>query len=507
MTTKLFFIFGILGLLIFIGSLCFTSAIWTKDFFKNVGIEEILYTLSQPLNGTDKGQIYSFLRAPLLSSLIITFSALVILGILQIFITLKQHHSASLGKKGIILNALLSVIILYSGVMLGISKMGYADIKAYFFEKSTLYENYFVDPTDVQIKFPEKKRNLIYIYVESLETTYLSKEFGGAQANNLLPNLSQIALNNGINFSNTDVLGGAKQVPGVGFTVGGMVAQSAGVPLKVTGGYNENEYGDTSSFMPGLTTLGTILQNENYKQTLLIGSDANFGGRSKYYTQHGNYEIKDYNYAKTNHLIPNDYHVWWGYEDEKLFQFAKETLLQNAAGDQPFNLTLLTADTHFPNGYMGAATPKLYENQYSNVIHYSDFLISNFINWVQQQPFYENTTIILAGDHLSMDPTFFNDLTKDYERTVFNLIINSPIVPTKKTNREFTTMDLFPTTLSALGADIEGDRLGLGTNLFSSKETLPEEIGLQNFSDELSKGSNFYNKNIMQGSDLEANKN
>ena len=38
-------------------------------------------------------------------------------------------------------------------------------------------------------------------------------------------------------------------------------------------------------------------------------------------------------------------------------------------------------------------------------------------------------------------------------------------------------MDNFPTTLAAMGVKIEGDRLGLGTNLFSSQDTLYETYG------------------------------
>ena len=45
-------------------------------------------------------------------------------------------------------------------------------------------------------------------------------------------------------------------------------------------------------------------------------------------------------------------------------------------------------------------------------------------------------------------------------------------------NREFTTLDMFPTTLAAIGCKIEGNRLGLGTNLFSSERTLSEQLGM-----------------------------
>ena len=51
-------------------------------------------------------------------------------------------------------------------------------------------------------------------------------------------------------------------------------------------------------------------------------------------------------------------------------------------------------------------------------------------------------------------------------------------------------MDLFPTTLGALGAQIEGERLGLGTNLFSNRETLSEER--DDFEQESMRYSNYY---------------
>ena len=54
-------------------------------------------------------------------------------------------------------------------------------------------------------------------------------------------------------------------------------------------------------------------------------------------------------------------------------------------------------------------------------------------------------------------------------------------------------MDMFPTTLAALGCKIKGERLALGTNLFSDKKTLLETYGYDEVADGLSKRSSFYN--------------
>ena len=71
-----------------------------------------------------------------------------------------------------------------------------------------------------------------------------------------------------------------------------------------------------------------------------------------------------------------------------------------------------------------------------------------------------------------MDSDFCQDVPEDYTRGVYNTIINAPIVPVNQKNRMATTMDMFPTTIAALGAQIEGDRLGLGTNLFQQSRLL-----------------------------------
>ena len=57
-------------------------------------------------------------------------------------------------------------------------------------------------------------------------------------------------------------------------------------------------------------------------------------------------------------------------------------------------------------------------------------------------------------------------------------------------------MDLFPTTLASLGVKIEGNRLGLGTNLFSDTPTLMEKLGIEQFNLEVSKRSSYYDDKI-----------
>ena len=156
------------------------------------------------------------------------------------------------------------------------------------FLTTDLYEKYYVDGKNVNISFPEKKRNLIILYVESLETTYTSKENGGNYASDLIPEVTSLAKEN-LNFSHQEKLGGAYVVAGTGWTTGGLVAQSSGVPLCVP--FQIHSFNDDRDFLPGAYALGDILEKEGYEQEFLIGSEAVFGGRKFYYDKHGHFQI------------------------------------------------------------------------------------------------------------------------------------------------------------------------------------------------------------------------
>ena len=51
---------------------------------------------------------------------------------------------------------------------------------------------------------------------------------------------------------------------------------------------------------------------------------------------------------------------------------------------------------------------------------------------------------------------------------------------------------MFPTTLASLDAQIQGDKLGLGVNLFSSRETLTESFGQERIQTEMSSRLEFF---------------
>ena len=59
---------------------------------------------------------------------------------------------------------------------------------------------------------------------------------------------------------------------------------------------------------------------------------------------------------------------------------------------------------------------------------------------------------------------------------------------------------MYPTTLAAMGVTIPGDRLGLGTNLFSSTSTLAEIYGMDDLNTELLRDSKLYRSQLLYSS-------
>ena len=91
-----------------------------------------------------------------------------------------------------------------------------------------------------------------------------------------------------------------------------------------------------------------------------------------------------------------------------------------------------------------------------------------------------------------MDSDFCNNIDPNYTRGVYNVFINAPQNWDHIKWREGTTMDMFPTTLAALGATIDGNRLALGTNLFSGEPTLVEQQGVEQVNKGMRDNSLFY---------------
>ncbi len=464
------FLFILLGL----------AARWGSATWGDLSMDELIFTLTQPLTGTGQGMIPNFIKAAVIPTIVI-----IVLSILLYRLAAKRQHA----------KAMLNIMFIVSCLVVCVFGYGFLsklDIINYLIDQnteSTFIKDNYVNPKTAQITFPSKKRNLIYIYLESMEMTSSDKKNGGAFKQDVIPELTKLSKENE-NFSgNTSTLNGGYSLPGSTWTMGALFAQSSGLPLKTDLGQNAMQTQKT--FFPSLTTLGDILAKQNYHQTFMIGSNGAFSGRSTYYKDHGNFDIEDYNAAIREKEIPSNYKVFWGYEDEKLFALSKQKLTKLAQSSQPFNFTMLTVDTHFPSGYKCRLCKNEFDSQYLNVMACSSRQVTTFVKWIQAQPWYQNTTIVINGDHPTMSKSYTSMVPSSYQRKTYTTYINAAVKPATYKRRTYATMDNFPTTLAALGATIKGNRLGLGTNLFSNTETLSEKYGYEKETQELRRTSSY----------------
>lgn len=485
----------IVALLLFIPLLAFLSALWYINNYGDIGFSSIVFTLN-----TDNGAVEPKI---LISFFLTAFIPSVIFSILWVFLLFyvkpkkeifvkdlkkdKRYKIFPFSKKA---SCLVSVILVIAMLVSAACIVSLPQYLISILDETEIYEKEYVDPNSVKIEFPEKKRNMIYILLESMETSFFSKELGGALEYNVIPELHALAEEN-ISFSHNLGIGGWPVVTNATWTVASIVSQTSGVPLSIP--MERNTYGKNSAFLPGITNLQNILKENGYYQAVMFGSDGNYAGRDQYYYQHGADVVYDLYSARKDGIVPENYKVWWGMEDLHLYDYAKQELPKLAEQDQPFMFTMLTVDTHHINGYKCSLCGSVYEEQYENVYSCASKQLYAFVEWIKNQPFYENTTVIICGDHASMDAKYFDrNVDPEYERHMYNCILNSPITTLDIKERSFTPFDMFPTTLAAMGCKIEGERLGLGTNLFSDVPTLAEKYTIETLNKELGKNSSYY---------------
>lgn len=506
---KVLFI-NIISIMFFaLGIAAITGTIWGTKTFGELVPDQMIINLFSPRDGTSNEIMSTLWKGPVLYTFILTvlFAVFVFFNKYIRFCSKGKERKLFTVTAKRIISFVLALVVFMSGIGYGIYQFELTKIVKMYTVNDTFIEDNFVAPNKVKMQFPEKKRNLIHIYLESMENSYTSTDLGGYMDENLIKPLTDLA-SEGISFSHLDKgFGGPVATTGGVWSVAAMVNMNAGIPMKAP--IKVSNYGALDDFLPGTITIGDILASQGYEQTIMFGATAKFGGLNYFYESHGNFNILDYDAAKEKGWIPEDYFEFWGYEDDKLYEFAKKELVRLSETGKPFNFVMETADTHFPDGYVGKNTPTPRNNQYANVIAYSASEVVKFVRWIQEQPFYENTTIVIIGDHNSMDKKFFKTFDKNYIRTTFNLFLNIPedmtdnITEEITQNRWWANFDMFPTILASIGVKIEGERLGIGTNMFSGVETVFErnggKEGWQKTNDLLILKSDFYNENILSG--------
>ncbi|MEE9875744.1 MAG: sulfatase-like hydrolase/transferase [Stenotrophomonas maltophilia] len=291
-----------------------------------------------------------------------------------------------------------------------------------------------------------KKKNIVIVYAESLERTYLDqKSFPG-----LMPNIQRLAAGAS---DYTDV----RASDGTGWTIAGIVASMCGVPLTVWRPEDANELGRLNNFLPGASCISDFLSTAGYSLEFMGGADSEFAGKAKFLSGHGFTSVRDRNYFKGMNLPAQDFSSW-GLHDDVLLEQAGTRFDELSGKNSPFLLSVLTLDTHHPSGHVPKACGDM---EYAGLderfpildaVACSDLLISRFVDRILAGPYANDTIVVLLSDHLGM-PNDARKILESMDRRNLLLLFDSDIAA-GKVSAPATSVDVGAILLSALtGSD------------------------------------------------------
>lgn len=448
--------------------------IWALNTFPLNDANMVLLTLQEPFDDFAYLMIKQYLETTIPQAAIISI-------ILMFFVYVFLN---SIKKRLVFIGIYFITTIVF--VFIDIPVFNYIHILNNEPEKNSSYSKFFVEnyvnPDSVKITLSGEKRNLILIYLESLETTFADKEHGGNQDSNLIPEITELAKEN-ISFGkNKNHIGGGLDASGSSSTFTTIHTRSLGIP-HVTNYKNTPILQHYKSFYE-------ILNENGYKQIFFQGNPGlynqfrDFVIDQKVDEVYGPDDLIERLNLNIDVLIKNQ-----GYktvQDKDAFKFAK-TILDTIS--EPFSLTFFTIDTHAPHGMYDPDCIKIEnekdeDEQLKVTARCVSRELDKFLISLKSKTFYENTSIVIFGDHRFMGTR----LVKDFpDRKWVNVFINASKIPSTEEKRRFSDIDMFPTILSSMGFTIEGNKLGFGADLFSEEKTLVEKIGLDSLNKEIGK--------------------
>lgn len=359
-----------------------------------------------------------------------------------------------------ILILLISLIAIFLNPLVkNIKNISYLTTQSTYLETDDFY--------DQSINFTKNPKNIIFLYLEQFERTYMNEEiFPG-----LTPNLKRLE-KDAISFTNIS------SPYATNWTIAGMAASQCGIPL-LTPIASENSMVGMDKFLSSATCMGDILSNNSYNLNYIGGSDLDFAGKGKFYDTHGFDNVQGW-YELEDRLINKSYRSSWGLYDDSLYEIINDKLDELKESDQNYGLFSLTLDTHHPNGYLSnSCNNKKYNdgsNAILNSIHCADLMASEFIeNFINDKSF-DNTILVVLSDHLALKNTASSMLEMGDRKNLFYIFKKN--ASSQLINKPGSVLDVAPTILSLIGTNVIG--LGLGRNLFFEKSLSEDEIGIDN---------------------------
>lgn len=310
-----------------------------------------------------------------------------------------------------------------------------------------------------RLDFQKPRRNLVYLFLESFERSYLDP----ARFPGLAPNLTRLE-HEALSF--TDIRGTGL----VSWTVAGMAASLCGTPLFGGAGNSMTRIG---AFMPGASCLSDLLTAEGYTADFLGGASLDFAGKGLFLQSHG-FDHAEGRDELAPLLAPGETLSSWGLYDDTLYRLAADRFETLAAKADPFALVLLTLDTHHPSGYPSPSCAGITYGDGTdpmlNTLHCADKLAGAFIDQLRASPAFKDTVLVVASDHLAMPNTVWDRLETGPRQNL--LMMFGTGIAARQDPKPGATLDIAPTTATLIGAPTAA--LGFGRSLLDTAPTLTQ---------------------------------
>ena len=157
-------------------------------------------------------------------------------------------------------------------------------------------------------------------------------------------------------------------------------------------------------------SLASILKGQGYYTAVFHANEKEFWNRETMYEALG----FDHFFDESAFLVNEENSFGWGLTDEAFFE---QTLDYLKGLPQPFYAKLLTLTNHYP-----FEIPEQYQyispgetnneivNHYITTVRYLDEALKSFITNLKESGLYDNTIIVMYGDHYGLSESYYEDL-------------------------------------------------------------------------------------------------
>lgn len=442
-------------LVCFLAAFLYLAAVWVEGRFGTVSLESIFLHPHNPLGYTPAAYPTDILKR-------VGAAALIALAWLMCFRLKSAAENSRLYKALLVFPPVfLAGVVLFICVKFSLPAYLYSG-----FTRNTFFEDYYCQVKLDEIKFPEKKRNVIILMLESIEMNLNDDDIFSVP---LIPRLGELK-RRGVSCHLRENLGAE-------WMAGNLTGLLFGLPLRLP--VNVNKYLSADhDFLPGAVSLLEVFESNGYSVNFIAGNDTSVTGVKNIFLSHlkaaGLYDL---NYL-TARGLPRESPR--GVRDKYLYQAARNLIVGLNRSNPPFLLLIKTRDTHSPAAVY-ADGPRVFNDARDSFVA-ADNLAAEFLDWLAGQDFYADTTVLVVGDHSYKAPKLGPiSLEQDRPSSLYNVFLNT--VPfdgrpgaTRAATRVATIWDMGASLLEGIGAELPLGCFGFGRSIFHDGVTLAERF-------------------------------